>query len=137
MGIVAAALLFVAYSIYSDVDAAGARATTILPYILLLVALLIALEYIGAVMKEGIRKFVARYRPDLITAGDASPNHRGIAEVSEKLRMVNAHSASSAAADAERPPSRGRRSAAGRKLQPTKLRSLTRSTRIPRSAVPA
>src|SRR3974390_406306 len=30
-------------------------------------------EYIGAVMKEGIRKFVARYRPDLITAGDASP----------------------------------------------------------------
>ena len=30
-------------------------------------------EYIGAVMKEGIRKFVARYRPDLITAADASP----------------------------------------------------------------
>jgi len=29
-------------------------------------------EYIGAVMKEGIRKFVARYRPDLITAGDAT-----------------------------------------------------------------
>src|SRR3974390_825618 len=28
-------------------------------------------EYIGAVMKEGIRKFVARYRPDLIAAGDA------------------------------------------------------------------
>ena len=31
MGVVAGALLFVAYSIYSDVDAAGARATTILP----------------------------------------------------------------------------------------------------------
>ena len=30
-------------------------------------------EYIGAVMKEGIRKFVARYRPDLITAGEALP----------------------------------------------------------------
>src|SRR3974377_1226693 len=45
MGIVAAALLFVAYSIYSDVDAAGARTTTILPYILLLVALLIALGF--------------------------------------------------------------------------------------------
>ena len=30
-------------------------------------------EYIGAVMKEGIRKFVARYRPDLITAGNALP----------------------------------------------------------------
>ena len=45
MGIVAGALLFVAYSIYSDVDAAGARTTTILPYILLLVALLIALGF--------------------------------------------------------------------------------------------
>src|SRR6516165_290298 len=45
MGVVAGALLFVAYSIYSDVDAAGARATTILPYILLLVALLIALGF--------------------------------------------------------------------------------------------
>jgi indolepyruvate ferredoxin oxidoreductase, alpha subunit len=30
-------------------------------------------EYIGAVMKEGIRKFVARYRPDLIPTVDASP----------------------------------------------------------------
>jgi len=39
--------------------------------------------------------------------------HDGIAEVSEKLRLVNAR-ASSAAADAERPPSRGRCSAAGR-----------------------
>src|SRR3974390_3690331 len=45
MGVVAAALLFVAYSISSDVDAAGAPTTTILPYILLLVALLIALGF--------------------------------------------------------------------------------------------
>src|SRR5262245_12625065 len=45
MGVIAAALLFVAYSIYADVDAAGARATTLLPYILLFVALLIALGF--------------------------------------------------------------------------------------------
>src|SRR3974390_198565 len=30
-------------------------------------------EYIGAVMKEGIRKFVARYRPDLVGAGGPPP----------------------------------------------------------------
>ncbi len=45
MGVVAAALLFVAYSIYSDVDAAGARITSFLPFILLFVALLIALGF--------------------------------------------------------------------------------------------
>src|SRR6201995_1770675 len=45
MGVVAAALLFVAYSIYSDVDATGTRATSYLPYILLFVALLIALGF--------------------------------------------------------------------------------------------
>src|SRR5262245_32400193 len=45
MGVIAAALLFVAYSIYVDVDEAGARATTLLPYILLFVALLIALGF--------------------------------------------------------------------------------------------
>jgi inorganic phosphate transporter, PiT family len=45
MGVVAAALLFVAYSIYSDVDASGTRAATFLPYILLFVALLIALGF--------------------------------------------------------------------------------------------
>src|SRR5579864_145573 len=44
-GIVAAALLFVAYSIYVDIDATGTRVTTILPYILLFVALLIALGF--------------------------------------------------------------------------------------------
>src|SRR6516165_12180132 len=44
-GIVAAGLLFVAYSIYVDIDATGARATTILPFILLFVALLIALGF--------------------------------------------------------------------------------------------
>jgi PiT family inorganic phosphate transporter len=44
-GVVAAALLFVAYSIYSDVDATGTRVTSFLPYILLFVALLIALGF--------------------------------------------------------------------------------------------
>jgi inorganic phosphate transporter, PiT family len=45
MGVVAAALLFVAYSIYADVDAADTRVTSYLPYILLFVALLIALGF--------------------------------------------------------------------------------------------
>ena len=45
MGVVAAALLFVAYSIYSDVDATGTHVTSYLPYLLLLVALLIALGF--------------------------------------------------------------------------------------------
>ncbi len=44
-GIIAAGLLFVAYSIYVDVDATGAKVTTYLPYLLLLVALLIALGF--------------------------------------------------------------------------------------------
>ncbi len=43
MGVVAAALLFVAYSIYVDIDATGTNVNAILPYILLFVALLIAL----------------------------------------------------------------------------------------------
>jgi inorganic phosphate transporter, PiT family len=45
LGVVAAALLFVAYSIYADIDATGTRVTTFLPYILLFVALLIALGF--------------------------------------------------------------------------------------------
>jgi PiT family inorganic phosphate transporter len=45
MGVIGAALLYVAYSIYSDVDASGTRATTLLPYLLLFVALLIALGF--------------------------------------------------------------------------------------------
>src|ERR1700723_2896326 len=45
MGVGAAALLFVAYSIYSDIDATGVRVTSFLPYILLFVALLIALGF--------------------------------------------------------------------------------------------
>src|SRR3979409_2240409 len=44
-GILAAGLLFVAYSIYADVGATGTRATAYLPYILLFVALLIALGF--------------------------------------------------------------------------------------------
>src|SRR6202795_3876873 len=45
LGVVAAALLFVAYSIYSDIDATGTRVTSIMPYLLLFVALLIALGF--------------------------------------------------------------------------------------------
>src|SRR5215831_1339861 len=45
MGVVAAALLFVAYSIYTDIAATGTRTTTYAPFILLFVALLIALGF--------------------------------------------------------------------------------------------
>jgi inorganic phosphate transporter, PiT family len=45
IGVVAAALLFVAYSIYSDVDATGTHVTSYMPYLLLIVALLIALGF--------------------------------------------------------------------------------------------
>ncbi len=45
MGVIAAGLLFVAYSIYSDIDATGAKVSSFLPYILLFVALLIALGF--------------------------------------------------------------------------------------------
>ena len=45
MGVIAAAVLFSAYSIYADVDATGAKVTTYLPYLLLFVALLIALGF--------------------------------------------------------------------------------------------
>src|SRR5882672_274567 len=44
-GILAAGVLFVSYSIYSDVDATGTRITSYLPYMLLFVALLIALGF--------------------------------------------------------------------------------------------
>src|SRR5215813_7936263 len=45
MGIIGVSLLFVAYSIYTDVEATGARITTYVPFILLFVALLIALAF--------------------------------------------------------------------------------------------
>src|SRR5271169_5997860 len=45
LGVVAAALLFVAYSIYVDIDATGTRVTSYLPFLLLFVALLIALGF--------------------------------------------------------------------------------------------
>jgi inorganic phosphate transporter, PiT family len=45
LGVVAAALLFVAYSIYSDIDATGTKVSSLLPYIMLFVALLIALGF--------------------------------------------------------------------------------------------
>lgn len=44
-GTLVAGLLFVAWSIYVDVDATGAKVTTYLPYILLLIALVIALGF--------------------------------------------------------------------------------------------
>jgi inorganic phosphate transporter, PiT family len=44
-GILAGGLLFVAHSLYEDVDAAGTKVTTIAPYFLLFVALLIALGF--------------------------------------------------------------------------------------------
>src|SRR3984957_14779182 len=45
MGVVGAAILFAAYSIYREFDAAGASVSSILPYLLLFVALLIALGF--------------------------------------------------------------------------------------------
>jgi PiT family inorganic phosphate transporter len=45
MGVVAAALLFVAYSIHADIDATGTQVNSYLPYLLLFVALLIALGF--------------------------------------------------------------------------------------------
>jgi inorganic phosphate transporter, PiT family len=45
LGLLAAGLLFVAYSLYSDVEASGAKATAFLPYLLLFIALLIALGF--------------------------------------------------------------------------------------------
>jgi PiT family inorganic phosphate transporter len=44
-GILAAGLLFVAYSIYADISTTGTKVTTYLPYLLLMVALLIALGF--------------------------------------------------------------------------------------------
>jgi inorganic phosphate transporter, PiT family len=44
-GVIAAALLYVAYSIYSDIDASGARIVGHAPFLLLFVALLIALGF--------------------------------------------------------------------------------------------
>src|ERR1700733_8359715 len=43
MGVVGAGILFVAYSIYSDIDAAGVKIQNYLPFLLLFVALRIAL----------------------------------------------------------------------------------------------
>lgn len=45
MGVIAAALLFVAYSIWGDVDATGTQVKSIAPFLMLFVALLIALGF--------------------------------------------------------------------------------------------
>jgi len=44
-GFLAAGILYMAYSVYVDVDASGAQPTTFLPYLMLFVALLIALGF--------------------------------------------------------------------------------------------
>src|SRR6476620_205300 len=44
-GVLGAGVLFVAYSLYADVEASGMKTTTYLPYLLLFVALLIALGF--------------------------------------------------------------------------------------------
>jgi inorganic phosphate transporter, PiT family len=44
-GTVGAALLFIGYSLYADVDDSGTKTTTFLPYLLLFIALLIALGF--------------------------------------------------------------------------------------------
>jgi inorganic phosphate transporter, PiT family len=44
-GILAGGLLYVAYSLYTDVDAAGTKITSYVPFLLLFVALLIALGF--------------------------------------------------------------------------------------------
>ena len=43
--LLAAGVFFVSYSLYSDVEASGTKTTTILPFLLLFVALLIALGF--------------------------------------------------------------------------------------------
>ncbi len=45
IGVLTAAVLFVAYSIYSDIDAAGTKISSYLPFLLLFVALMIALGF--------------------------------------------------------------------------------------------
>src|ERR1700735_2027262 len=45
LGVLAAAVLFVAYSVYADIDAAGTKITSYTPFLLLFVALLIALGF--------------------------------------------------------------------------------------------
>jgi inorganic phosphate transporter, PiT family len=45
VGVLAAGVLFVAYSIYNDIDAAGTKVTSYLPFLLLFVALMIALGF--------------------------------------------------------------------------------------------
>ena len=45
VGVITAGVLFVAYSIYTDMDAAGARITSYVPFMLLFVALMIALGF--------------------------------------------------------------------------------------------
>ncbi|MFY9622786.1 MAG: inorganic phosphate transporter [Rhodoplanes sp.] len=45
IGLLGAAILFVAYSLYVDVETSGTKVTTVLPFVLLFVALLIALGF--------------------------------------------------------------------------------------------
>jgi inorganic phosphate transporter, PiT family len=45
LGLLGVGLLFVTYSLYTDINASDAKDTTFLPYLLLFVALLIALGF--------------------------------------------------------------------------------------------
>src|SRR5271169_1393174 len=45
LGVLAAGVLFVAYSIYNDIGATGARVTSYAPFLMLFVALMIALGF--------------------------------------------------------------------------------------------
>src|SRR6202030_4780478 len=45
LGVITAGILFVAYSIYADIDATGTKISNYLPFILLFVALMIALGF--------------------------------------------------------------------------------------------
>jgi indolepyruvate ferredoxin oxidoreductase alpha subunit len=42
-------------------------------------------EYTGGVMKEGIRKFIARYRPDLLAPSDGAPAHDRLARARKTI----------------------------------------------------
>jgi PiT family inorganic phosphate transporter len=57
MGVLAAGILFVAYSIYSDIDATGTKISNYVPFLLLFVALLIALVIAAIIWNLGTWSF--------------------------------------------------------------------------------
>ena len=78
LGVLTAGILFVAYSIYADIDATGTKIGNYLPFILLFVALMIALgfEFVNgfhdtanAVATVDLHPFAARQRRRGLVAG--------------------------------------------------------------------